>query len=827
MAELRPLAVIAVASVAVTLAGWMPAGSSAVVVALWLALVWIPGRAVFMLARIDLDSVCARIGAPLVAGLALASATSALSGLVGVALGVWSMAWCLVSMAAATWLVFRNRWPAGRDWAWLSVTALGLVAVGLTFSYLQRPLSVTQDALDHIGYIRQMIHLDTISPPGVLAPLVSDGAVVSDPRKGGFHAVVALITRLVQAEPHAVWHVHSSVLALGLTFMFAAFVSRFVSGAEWWLAVVMFVLFHEGLGLRFAESVTNGQNIAVSFYWLMATLVLTTRVKLWLVVLLALAAATVHVGAALHLGLLGATLFLLPNWTHREADTRKSGAIIATAAGVALVVAWIASAGADNPIHSHPQGRFYLFGNAAVVSPLEVVRQYGLMFWCGVVLTPVLWWWAFRTSLIGVRRMAALTVLPLLFAFFPPLVSLLSKASGYLVMRLLLNIPALVIVAAAVGGLVRWARRQGVFVRAVAATLLLSWAMLFVVPSRLAVARDLKASHPTPIARQFSDVITFVRGLPRGSTVLTDATTSYWLSAFCDQRVVAVLEQHGSPRDPHAYRRLAAVRDALLPSSSQEETIRAVRDFGVDVVLVNGRMEPPLRRFLEDWDASDARMSANKFDALNPTFTEVFESAEVWGFKVSDADVDERRWFPAPLPFAYRVHGEQPSNCDARDAMAPYAVAYVDVNPPQVIPGEPVTITLGFRKNHAIDYTRPPVVYVRMDHESLTGPGWPGEKLMRRRQERASGVFHRLRADRRPFSGRAGLDLWPEGTLIYDSYEITVPRHMALGTYQVQVKPALENIVANFHLSDLLFNRDQFSGTACASLQISDRMVRE
>ena len=66
-------------------------------------------------------------------------------------------------------------------------------------------------------------------------------------------------------------------------------------------------------------------------------------------------------------------------------------------------------------------------------------------------------------------------------------------------------------------------------------------------------------------------------------------------------------------------------------------------------------------------------------------------------------------------------------------------------------------------------------------------------------------------------------DLWPMGTALCERVDAVVPAAALPGRYRVEVNVVRASLLPNFHLRDVLFNRDHYSGTACASLVVETR----
>jgi hypothetical protein len=152
----------------------------------------------------------------------------------------------------------------------------------------------------------------------------------------------------------------------------------------------------------------------------------------------------------------------------------------------------------------------------------------------------------------------------------------------------------------------------------------------------------------------------------------------------------------------------------------------------------------------------------------------------------------------------------------------------MQVHPARVLPGDTVTVTLGYRRERPTSFALPLLIHFRFDHESIAGARrYPLDKHVRRAAERRSRSFVRFRADFRPGHGVFEPDLWPIGADLGEDFRVVVPRAARLGRYRVEVRVVEDSLLPNFHVADLFFNRDHYSGQACAELTVSDRVVGE
>jgi len=69
------------------------------------------------------------------------------------------------------------------------------------------------------------------------------------------------------------------------------------------------------------------------------------------------------------------------------------------------------------------------------------------------------------------------------------------------------------------------------------------------------------------------------------------------------------------------------------------------------------------------------------------------------------------------------------------------------------------------------------------------------------------------------------VDLWPVGFDLCGTFPVVVPPGARQGRYDVRVAVAYDTVVPNFHLRDILYNRDHYSGEACGSLSVVGKLT--
>lgn len=722
-----------------------------------------------------------------------------------------------------------------RQWVLMVVAAI----LALVSAVNMPRIEFSGDELDHIGYVRCIQRDNSLSPNGVLAPRVSSAGahepVKSDPRKGTIHPIVSLVARIAEVDPVFAWRSLPAILFPLAMLAFAWFCAAFVPGQTLvFVCAVLFLLFQGGVGFLYGGEAANGQNLALLYYWLIVPLVLRYAAAGSLALLVAIGlvfagGALIHVGVVMHVAILLATLLVFHRWlsfSARNVVTMCIGGVVIAA--VVLVWKFTHSVGGGNPIHVHPQGVMYVSETLFVASPFEILRQHGLVFLGGLVLIPFMLLGASRWRCARLHLSFAL--IPYLVCFFPLLTPWFYERISYMSFRSVLNVPVYAAIVAAIYGLVVWARKRGWTVRLATAVVLLIWSKLFLVPSLDAVARSASALQSEPdrpsLFEQYDDVLQFLASRPRTSVVLSDPMTSYLISAATDQRVVAVMGQHGNPNDPNAFDRLKAVRDVLSPYELLSKSAAACDRYGADFVVVNGRLDTSKSDYLVDWTPELYQPVLSKLAAADMSFRPLFKSEDIVVYLYYPGTIPQDQWVPDSPPMQFGLGELDKCRVSAPDGA--FRISGAGIEPRTVLPGETVAITLSYDKEDFSEYDLPVVVYIRFDHQSIAEAKgeYPGEKQVRRWRERKDGRSFRFRVNHKPFNGLITPDQWPVALTFYETISVKLPSNLELGTYRVEFKIARDTLLPNFTIRDMFYNRDQYSGTGCLLLNVTRQVVR-
>ncbi|HEU4365944.1 MAG TPA: hypothetical protein VFT13_10835, partial [Candidatus Krumholzibacteria bacterium] len=676
-------------------------------------------------------------------------------------------------------------------------------------------------------FVRRVLTLDAMRPDGVLAmPVDAAQALAPDPRKGAFHDVVALVAHLSGADPTASWPLLRVVMYPLAVLAFTAFASVFVGGAALAACLALFLLSYGGTAFRLVDASAYGQNLAAMWYWAVAAIVLRrdapTRAGGIALAALSAGGVLVHLGVAVHLAVLGATLVAFapaPGLARRDAWRVFSWLVLGAAAGVAL------RGGVGGPhaneIHAHVHGIMAVTERWFVMSPMEILRQHGMVFLGGLFLLPLAVFAAHRDA--AARAALALSVIPVGVAFLPPVATVLFERVSYMAFRSILNAPVLPLAVLTLAWVARGARARGAMVRVGAALLLALWGVGFVAPSLRSFAADTgRLARPAGAGSTFGDLDAMVARLPVGATILSDPVTSYRLSATSSHRFVAVLQQHANPRDPWALERLAAVRDVVSPYAIPQAAVEACRRFGVDFVVLYGGPRDAAPHYLVPGAPELHHAAWDRLHSMPDSFREFARGRDYVVFRFDGDAVAVNSWSGITAPVV--AAGGPAAACRVPVPESRFDVTGFAVTPSVASPGDTLEMTFGYRRDVESRYGPGVLFHVRFDHERVPARRtFPGEKYVRRMRERIGGTLFRFRADVRAGHGVYEPDLWPLGTPLAERFTVEIPPAAAPGVYRVEVRAIGETLLPNFALVDLLFNRDHYSGVHCATVHVHPR----
>lgn len=715
----------------------------------------------------------------------------------------------------------------------LAAAALAVIHVGL----LGTPITYYGDSPDHIGTVRRMMTEGDAFPRDAFFRDAGEDGV--DPRKALWHPQVAVIAALARVEAFEAWTWASAAIA-PLFILNAAAFGWLAAGARGAAAtaVAALLLGAGAIGwapLRkavFSTFLADQLCFAAAIAWL-ADLEARTRRSRAAATLLAVAGVFVHIYSALQLALTaGAYLAgVLVRDRVARGSFRRLAATAATMAVASLPFVWWRAQNAGSPanqIHTETQGLLWLADGIPVISPGALWDWAGRMW----MLFPLAWWPLWRHGRRNPGALFVLTTSAGVFTvlFVPPLVAWLVPRVGYLLMRTVWMLPIAGLAglgAVALAGRIQGAGARGSRQRvaAIAGLLALAFGLLpFASDAALAFLRPARFAAEeaaiSPLAWR-TELRWMEEHLEPGSVVLADPATSYGIPMLTGHFVVSLVDQHSSPRDPHALRRLLDARDALDPYTTWERTREVVRRYGVDVIALNGRFDAAPR--FNYWAPSREWFSGARarLDRHASAFERVHDTGDFAVYRVRHAALDSldeapparpyvSRYEPGRFPIARRLGDDSPGLLGLRIA------------PRVVPPGGTMQAAIDWRALEPLPAGSYRVA-VRFDRALPGGFEPPAAiaKPARKVIEEARHELYRFRADHLPVGGAYGVDLWRPEEVVRDSFLVRVPAVAAEGEYAVEVRMYRSPHYPNFRLSDYFFDRDYFSGLRAGTIRVA------
>ncbi|MBI5709170.1 MAG: hypothetical protein HZC42_02555 [Candidatus Eisenbacteria bacterium] len=727
------------------------------------------------------------------------------------------------------------------------------------------PLTYTSDSPDHLGTIRRMMASGDAFPTDAF--FRDAGPAGADPRKGLWHPQVALVAKLAAVDPIVAWRLLAGALA-ALFVLNAAALGALIGGVRTAARAVSdegrasagdgcvsaalagwALLFTYGGSLaqpplreavfatKLADQLALATTVAV-----LADLATPSRARRLAAVGLGLGAMAAHLFSAVQFALvfggLGAGLLLRDRrWS--PAVARLTGTVLAVGAACLPYLLYRAhqSYAPRNPIHTESQGLLWLWDGARIVS-IGVLWDWMGRLW---LLFPLAWLalWRRGRGNPAVLYLLTTSLGVALVVFDPPVVALLEPRVGYLLMRFVWMVPLAGLLAWMIPALARdaWATAREVPTggergsRALGAR---AWPLAGLAGVALLLLPALRDGvttllHPERAAAadlaqsplRWRDALSWMNAhLPAGSVVLADPATSYGVPMLTRHYVVCLVDQHSSPNDPQALRRLLDARDALDPYASWERTRAVVRRYGVDAVALNGRFtEAPRLAYWTprpDW----YRAARARLDAVPAAFERVYDRDRFAVYRVRRAALDTLSASPRPRAF---VRTFAPGSCPVARRMGPGLPALVSLAlaARTARPGESLGAVAEWRAPGALP-AGSCLVAVRFDRALPGGVSPPRflSKPVRKVMERLNRERYRFRVDHLPAGGEYGVELWRPDEVVRDSFEVAVPRDVAAGDYQVRVRIIRQPIFPNYRLADYFFDDDYYSGVPAGTLHV-------
>ena len=691
-------------------------------------------------------------------------------------------------------VLWRAGGPPAAGGRGLSRAAVLVVLLAAAFATVHAarfgpPLGYLSDTPDHVGTLRRMLQSGELFPADAF--FRDAGRAGADPRKGLWHAIVALLARLAGLDPLETWRWLSALIMPFFVLNVAAlgFLCRGPTGAAL-AAWVLVLTYGGGMGQGPVRQAVYPSRLADHLALAAAVAVLVdlgrrTWTSRAAAAALGFAAVAAHVFAVIQFALvfpaLGFGLLL---------RDRRFGPEVRRLAGTTLLIGVVClpyllfraqqAYAPTNVIHTEPQGLTWLAGSLRVVSIGQLWGWMGLAW----VLVPLSWPWLWTRGRGNVAALYLLTssLAVALTIYDPPAVALLQPRLGYLLMRMVWVVPFAALVAWLLPELAAAVRARGPRWARAGAGALLALALALLGPAVRDAAQVLRdpglvatAARQEDPRRWQAEFDWMARHLESGCVVLSDPATSYLVPMMTGRYVVTLVDQHSSPNDSLGLTRILDARDALDPYGTWERTREVVRRYGVGAIVLNDRFEEPLP--LDYWAPRHPWFLAARarFDAHPGVFPPLHDTGDLVVYGLRKAALDTlsgpatarpfvEAWAPGPTAGA-------PVSRDSLDRVP--ALVGLTLSTCVAAPGDNLTGVARWRA------ARPAGagawrVAVRFDRGLPAGfappafIGKPARKLLERLRHERYG----FRADHLPARGDYGLDLWRADEVVQDSFAL-------------------------------------------------------
>jgi hypothetical protein len=309
--------------------------------------------------------------------------------------------------------------------------------------------------------------------------------------------------------------------------------------------------------------------------------------------------------------------------------------------------------------------------------------------------------------------------------------------------------------------------------------------------------------------------------LAPGSVVLSDPVTSYAVPMMTREYVVTLLDQHSSPCDARAERRLLDARDALDPFGDWKRAGEILREYRVDAVALNDRFAevPPA----DYWGPSHAWFTAARarLDREPAVFEPVLDHGDFVLYRVHRERLGA---LDAPATARSFVRAYRPGDDPIARRLGPGLPQLVALalSPRRAAPGDTVRGLIRWmgEGGHAPGSYQAIVRFDRGDLGGWTPPrmfGKPARKLL----EKLRHQRYRFRESHLPVRGTYGVDLWRAGDVVSDSFQVVVPPDAAPGVYDVRVGMIRQPHYPNLRVSDYFFDDDSFAGALAGRIEVT------
>jgi hypothetical protein len=244
--------------------------------------------------------------------------------------------------------------------------------------------------------------------------------------------------------------------------------------------------------------------------------------------------------------------------------------------------------------------------------------------------------------------------------------------------------------------------------------------------------------------------------------------------------------------------------------------------YGAEYVVVNGRIPPDIGALYWKPDLAAARALTRRLKSAASAFEMLYERDDLAVFRFTgDSAFAAGSPSDEGIPFAGESVTEMELARSAPSGQPGIRIRDVGVSRERVRRGDTLQIRVVW-----VAGEKPPLrryaAHLRFDTDFSKNVLFRGSygKLYRKALETMKRERYRFRADFLPMGGIFAPDTWPPLREVRDTVTVAVPPDVAPGTYAISLKLEITPQFPNYHLRDLLSDRDYYSGVEVARITI-------
>jgi hypothetical protein len=715
-----------------------------------------------------------------------------------------------------------------------------VIAVSLMILIGGDPFLFTSDSVDHIAYIRTISRTHEAFPEQFYYR--DGGTLTHDIRKGMGQVLWGAVNSLTgRGDVAAVWPIMSTISsAFVIVALFCAGLLLFESACIGLISGILFVLFYDGglLGYNLAMGAAGYLFGRVFYIAALSFMPIAIARKdagyTLLAVLSGVTAAMTHVAhfaAWMFIAGIFALSSVLGSRGTERTDRFRRAAFIWIVTFVAtlpyLVFRYVRDYAPNNALHTHIQGVLYFTDKLYVLNPFVYIQVAGPLGILAAVSLVVLWMKSRRDAnlrllLYGLIAVYVLVFCPLWYPY------LLSKMS-YLLMRMEFAVPSVLLCAYLIREVWNRMRRRslemsalGTVVAVVATVGLLGIPFLKTATGFAYGKRNLREATEASYHNLGDLFAAIEKECPSAAVVASDPITSFGIPAFTDAYAICPLDQHSTPNDSTAIRRIVDCRRIFAPWTSTAETRAILGAYGAEYLVINGRIPPSIQTMYWKPDRKTSRALVERLHLPTSPFRILYErdGASLAKLVVCPTCTETERARLRP-PFLGDSLDAETADRFASSRIPGIRIKDVRLSRTEAARGDTLTANITWV---AIDHCpfSSYVAFMRFD------TGFPKSALYARAYgkpyrkvvESFTQYRYRFRIDFQPLGGIAPPDAWPLLREVHDSVRVVIPRYVAPGPYTVSLRLAEKPQYANYVLGDILTDDDFYNGAVMGKLVV-------